>query len=280
MSGTARSAFVLLLCAPALVWSAELLAGTPPLILFAAIAPAVVLAALVIAAQRSSGRSAPTLAFAFAWGAVVAAWISTTGNELARSWIDARSNGDDRVLTAVFVAPLLEEAAKALGLVVLLLLRERPLRDARDGIVFGALVGIGFVLTENLLYLGIAMLQGGETGLVQALYLRGVLGAAMHAVLTASAGAGIGWAAAHGRRAVAAAGFAAALAQHVLWNGFGAAAVARALCGAGPVCLDAPTTLAVYGEATIITLGCLAPGMAALFATWRRSSPPHSDESA
>jgi RsiW-degrading membrane proteinase PrsW (M82 family) len=276
MRPTARSAIALLLCAPAFVWSAELLAGTPPLILMAAMAPAALVAAVAIFAQRGRGRPAWSLAFAFAWGAVVAAWISTTGNELARSWIDARSHGDDRVLTALVVAPLLEEGAKALGLLLLTGLTGWRLRDARDGIVLGALVGIGFVLTENLLYLGVAMLQGGEAGLVRALYLRGILGAATHGVFTACAGAGIGWAAAGGGGIrIALAGFLAAHVQHVVWNGLGAALVADVLCGAQPVCLEAPTTLAVYGQSTAITLAFIAPGLAALVAAWRR--PPASE---
>jgi RsiW-degrading membrane proteinase PrsW (M82 family) len=272
MGRTARSAIALVLCAPALVWSAELFAGTPTLILLAAIAPAAFLAAVVITAQRGAGRSAWALAFAFAWGAIVAAWISTTGNELARAWIDARSAGNDRVLTALVVAPLLEEAAKALGLAALLLFPGRPLRDARDGIVFGALVGIGFVLTENLLYLGVAMLQGGEDGLVRALYLRGILGAAAHGVFTACAGAGIGWAAARAPVILpAVAGLVAAHAQHVAWNAFGASAVAGVLCGGGPECLAAPSALAVYGQSTAITTTFLAPGLVALLIAWRRS---------
>lgn len=272
MRPIARSAIALLLCAPAFVWSAEILSGTPPLILLSAIAPAALLAAAVIGAQRGGDRPGWALAFAFAWGAVVAAWISTSGNELARSWINARSSGDDRLITALVIAPLLEEGAKALGLLLLTGLARWRLRDARDGIVLGALVGIGFVLTENLLYLGVAMLQGGEAGLVRALYLRGILGAATHAVFTACAGAGIGWAAAQaGAVRFAVLGFVAAHAQHVAWNGLGAPLVAAVLCGAQPVCLEAPTALAVYGQSTAIAAAFLAPGLAALFMAWRRS---------
>jgi protease PrsW len=276
MRNSARSTIVLLLCAPAFVWTADLVAGTPPLILLAALAPAALLAALVVAVQRGGGRSAAALAYAFAWGAIVAAWVSTTGNGLARSWIDASSTGDDRALTAIAVAPLLEEAAKALGLVLLLRFGRDSLRNSRDGIVYGALVGIGFVLTENFLYLGIAMLQGGEAGIVRALYLRGILGAATHAVFTACAGAGFGWWAAAGaqRRFAPLLGFVAAHVQHVAWNALGAPAIASALCGAaGSTCRDVPAALAVFGESTAIAAAFLTPGMMGLLAAWRYSPP-------
>ncbi len=273
MRDTARSSIALLLCAPAFVWTAQLLAGTPPLILLAAVAPAAVLVALLVAAQRGSGRPALTLALALAWGASVAAWASTTGNELARPWIDSVTSGDDRTLTALVVAPFLEEAAKALGVMLIFRFARGGARDARDGIVYGALVGIGFVLTENLLYLGIAMLQGGEAGLVRALFLRGFLGAATHAVFTACAGAGIGWWWATGdRRFAPLLGFFAAHVQHVVWNAAAAPAIASALCGAsGSGCRAVPTALAVFGESTAITFVFLAPGMVLLVWAWRWS---------
>jgi protease PrsW len=272
-----RGALVLLLSMPAVVWTAELLAGTPLWIVVGSATPAALLAAAILFAQRGSGRSAASLAFATAWGATVAAWLSTMGNERSRSWIDAASAGDDRFWTAVVAAPLIEEAAKAAGLLLLVAFLARGLRDARDGIVLGALVGIGFVLTENFLYLGIAMLQGGEAGLLRALFLRGVLGAAMHAVFTATAGAGLGWRAESRARGVAvswrapALGFLAAHLQHVAWNALAAPSIERVLCGAeSTICRDAPTPLALFGTSTAITLAFLAPGIAALILVGRR----------
>lgn len=269
-----RHAIGLLFCAPALVWSVQLLAGTPALILVAATLPAAFLAALVAIVQRGDGRSRAALAFAFAWGATFAAWASTTGNEMARSWIDVWSNGDDRLLTAVVVAPLLEEAAKALGLVLLIRYGREALRDARDGIVCGALVGIGFVLTENFLYLGLAMLSGGEGELVRSLYLRGILGAATHAVFTACAGAGIGWSAGRisGVRTAPLVGLLVAHVQHVAWNALGAPAVASTLCDAqAGVCRAQPDAFSLFVESTAIALVFLAPGAVLLVAAWRHA---------
>jgi RsiW-degrading membrane proteinase PrsW (M82 family) len=277
----ARLAVGVLLSLPAVVWSADLLAGTPPLILAAALGPAALLTIAILLAQRPTAARPLALVASLAWGGLIAAWLSTTGNSLSRPVLDALSTADDRVLTALLVAPLLEEAAKFLGLLLISRFIRGAVRDARDGIVCGALIGIGFVFTENLLYLGLSMLQGGEPALVRALYLRGVIGAATHAVFTACAGATLGWFASdarsgRGRRwLVPLAGFAFAHLQHLVWNALAAPAIATALCGAeSGACASVPSAIAVFGEATVISACFLAPGIAFLIFVRRRSSVP------
>ncbi|MFN2425456.1 MAG: PrsW family intramembrane metalloprotease [Candidatus Binatia bacterium] len=274
-----RQFLALLLSMPAMVWTADLLAGTPPLIIAAAVIPAILLATAILLAQRGGGRGLGPLLFSLGWGALGAAWLSSSGNEMARPWIDGLAGTDGRGVTAVMVAPALEEAAKALGLVLILLFGRAALRDERDGIVYGALIGTGFVCTENLLYLGISMLLGGEDGLTRALYLRGAIGGATHVVFTACAGAVLGWSLrSAGRRApgrAALTGFLVAAAQHVAWNALAAPMMGAALCGAksGEACLAVPTNAAVFGEATGIALVFLAPGIALLCVAWRASRP-------
>jgi RsiW-degrading membrane proteinase PrsW (M82 family) len=273
----ARLTAGVLLCLPAVAWSADLLAGTPPLILAASLGPAALLTVAILIAQRRTAVRPLALAASLAWGALMAAWLSTTGNALSRPVLDAITSGDDRILTALLVAPLLEEAAKFLGLVLLARFVGGAIRQARDGIVCGALVGIGFVFTENLLYLGLSMLQGGEPALLRALYLRGVIGAATHAVFTASAGAALGWFVSGersrvGRRwLVPLLGFLFAHVQHLAWNAMAASAIANALCAAeNGACLSVPTAFAVFGEATGISSFFLAPGIAFLVFAWRQ----------
>lgn len=287
----ARAAFTILLSAPALVWTVDLLASTPVLILVAATAPAVALGGVILVAQRGSRRPRSAMALALLWGAIGAAFLSSTGNELARPWMTQFAGEESRTATAVFVAPALEEGAKALGLLLLLLLNPTAVRNARDGIVYGALIGVGFVWTENLLYLGVSMLQGGEDGLMRGLYLRGILGGITHTVFTACSGAAIGWWASRNRRESAAAvpsavqsgrgGKAAVLlvaalvltiAQHAVWNALGAPMIADALCGApsgGGTCTPVPTNSALFGSATWVAALFLAPGAALVTAAWR-----------
>ncbi len=269
--------FSLLLCIPALVWTVDLLADTPAMILAAATLPAMLLAAAIVFAQRGSPRPRLSLVLALAWGAIGAACLSSIGNDLARSWLDAFAGDSARTVTALLVAPALEESAKALGLVLFLLVRPAWLRNARDGIACGALIGVGFVWTENFLYLGVSMLQGGEEGLMRALYLRGILDGVAHAVFAATAGAAAGYAASMSfrdwtARVAPAAGLVLAALQHAAWNASAAPAIVATLCGAvapGGVCTGQPTNAALFGGATLVAVLFLAPGIALAAFVWR-----------
>jgi RsiW-degrading membrane proteinase PrsW (M82 family) len=254
--------------------------GTPLPIVLGAVAPATCYAAALYWAQRGAGRSALVLIGCLLWGAIVAPLLSTSLNDAARVWMEVVSRvGDARQLTATVVAPVVEEIVKACGLLVLLVFRPTALASVRDGVVCGALIGIGFVLTENLTYLGFAALQGGEAGLARSIYLRGVLAGTNHAIFTATIGAGIGWTrrtpSAGVRMTTLAAAVIAALAQHVAWNGVASPAIAHLLCGApapAAACLPAPTPIDLFGWVPMVILLFLGPGaIALLFLT---SRPP------
>ena len=257
-----------LLALPAAVWTIDLLLATPLLILAASSVPVVLVGSAIAAAQRGGGRSRASLACAALWGSAGAAFLATTGNELARAWL--RDAGGGRAVAAVAIAPVVEESTKALGLALLAVAAPRWLRNPRDGIVLGALAGVGFVWTENFLYLGVSMLQGGEEGLVRTMLVRGVLGGATHAVFTGCAGAVIGGQAA-GIVARTLAGLAIAAAQHAAWNGLAAPAIATALCGAtAGACVPEPPLPAIL-RAAILALLLLLPGIVFLAITWRRN---------
>jgi RsiW-degrading membrane proteinase PrsW (M82 family) len=261
------------------MWGARLVAGTPPLIAGAAAAPVALYAGIVVWCQRGEGRPGVLLLASLLWGAVGAASLSNTTNELARAWINVLAGTDDaRVLTSMLVAPIIEEAAKATGFFLLLLVQRDSIAGVRDGIVYGALVGIGFVLAESLLYLGFAVLEGGEASFVRSIYLRGVLAGGNHAVFTATVGAGIGWAraATSGRARTLGLGLAvaAALLQHLAWNAIAAGAIVRALCGAavaGGACLPAPAAVDLLVVVPLVTALFLGPGTTALLWLSRRS---------
>ncbi len=65
-------------------------------------------------------------------------------------------------------APIVEEGAKGLFLVGLLIFRRRELDGVVDGIVYAGLTAAGFAFTENILYLGRALLtmHSGEIRLI------------------------------------------------------------------------------------------------------------------
>ncbi|WP_205328455.1 PrsW family intramembrane metalloprotease [Glycomyces sp. YM15] len=119
-------------------------------------------------------------------GMLLGAWSRALGLEAAGDW------------AASLTAPLIEEAVKAAGVVLLACVSTRLVRSAADGFVYGALVGFGFQLMENFTYglNGIGLTGGvdpvGATG--QVLWVRILLtGIGSHWTMSAVAGAGIGY---------------------------------------------------------------------------------------
>jgi RsiW-degrading membrane proteinase PrsW (M82 family) len=171
------------------------------------------------------------LLFAFFWGATVAALVAAVVNTASAVAI-ARTGGESEGMaaTAVLVAPWVEEAAKGLGVLLVLWFRRAEFDGVVDGIVLAGLAGVGFAFTENILYFGEAFLAGGEElGLTGGFFaagvtfvLRGVLSPFAHPLFSAMFGIGLGLAARSPSRSTRwgapAAGFLVAVLLHATWN--------------------------------------------------------------
>ena len=137
------------------------------------------------------------------------------------------------------------------------------------GIVYGALVGIGFAFTENVVYLTFAVLQGGSAGLWRGASTSAPSSAAWnHAAFTATSGAALGWALGpgrpRGRWLVAAIGLALATLQHVVWNAVAASAIQGVLCGpelAGGPCRPIPTDTSLFVSVPALTAIFIGAGV-------------------
>ncbi len=137
------------------------------------------------------------LALAFAWGAIPAAILSIL-LEFAFDIPIAALGGETLVanLASVSVsAPLVEESAKGIALVGLVLLFRREFDDVLDGIVYGAMIGFGFAFTENLFgyFLLILSEEGIGSGLFNIL-MRTVIFGFNHAFWTGITGVAVGYA--------------------------------------------------------------------------------------
>src|SRR4051794_37076636 len=168
-----------------------------------ALAVGVVLAALpvgpVIASFLWLARYEPEpvrlLVLAFFWGAVVA-----TAAALVLQALDQYVLGTPDDWSAAIVAPLTEEGAKGLFILLLLWFRRRVIDGVLDGIVYAGLVGVGFAFTENILYLGAAYMGGdggspGGLGAATGLFVvRGVFSPFAHPLFTSFIGLGVGFA--------------------------------------------------------------------------------------
>ncbi len=85
----------------------------------------------------------------FVWGAVPALALAVVA-ELALDGTASTLLGPEAPATVV--APVIEETLKALVLIGLFIFARREFNGVLDGIIYGALVGFGFAMSENILY--------------------------------------------------------------------------------------------------------------------------------
>jgi RsiW-degrading membrane proteinase PrsW (M82 family) len=164
------------------------------------------------------------LATVFFWGALVAvfiAFIFNTGFSIVAT-VATHNQQIGENFGAVISAPIVEESAKAFILVVLFLWKKDEFDGVIDGIVYAGMVGLGFAMTENVLYYGRA-LQGGLGGLTLVFIIRGMAAPFSHPLFTSMTGIGLGWARQSNNGFIKVTmpvlGFMLAILMHATWNG-------------------------------------------------------------
>jgi RsiW-degrading membrane proteinase PrsW (M82 family) len=189
-----------------------------------ALLPVPLLVALVLLADRLEPEPPINLVFAFAWGAGIAALVAAVINTAGLLFITQPDLGKTtgQYISATFGAPVVEESLKGLVLIVLLWRRRQELDGPTDGIIYAAMVGLGFAMTENIGYYIDALVRpevGGVRLLGITFVLRGVLSPFAHPIFTSMTGIGVAYAATHrrGRWAIAV-GLLAAMFLHGMWN--------------------------------------------------------------
>ena len=170
------------------------------------------------------------------WGGLVATMLSLAGNGIVFGLLDENIR---LAFGPAISAPLVEESAKGLALVLAFALSHWANRrygwmefeGVTDGIVYGAAVGLGFALVEDIFYFFQFSDESVQRGLDVFLTRVDFFGATMlgHAVYTAAFGAGLGlatWSRTRtGRYGWPLVGLAIAILLHALWNGLGSLAL-------------------------------------------------------
>jgi len=169
----------------------------------------------------------PLLLFAFAWGAVVSIAVTMLIQPYF-SLVAGPASGLDYTTFAVTVqAPVVEEFAKSLGLLLLVLFAPKHFNGPVDGVVFAFTIAAGFAFTENILYFGRAIAESSDPGtdLAVVFFLRGVLSPFAHAIFTGTTGLVMGLAAGRGNTGLSVlaffAGLVPAMLLHSAWNSMG-----------------------------------------------------------
>jgi len=132
---------------------------------------------------------------AFVWGAVFATGyslvVNTTFGIAAGQVIQDAFIANQ--LTASVSAPFIEELTKGLAVMLIFFLFRHEFDNVLDGMLYGALVGLGFAWLENILYYVQAGDAGGIPDMLKLTYLRGVLnGVTSHVSYTGLTGMGFG----------------------------------------------------------------------------------------
>ena len=162
--------------------------------------------------------------FAFLFGAGVAVVLALAVDSLV--WSSSVLAGTSAALEtfagAVVQAPLVEEFGKGLAVWVLFWVGRHRLDGPIDGVVYAAWSAAGFAFSENILYFGAAIAQGGDV-FIETFIVRGLMSPFAHVMFTALIGYSLGRAAERGVRGLALGafmrGFIPAVLLHALWNG-------------------------------------------------------------
>lgn len=170
--------------------------------------------------DRLEAEPARIMWFAFLWGALVSTAGALVLNDLGMAFF-AGLHLDPVLTGAVLVAPLIEEALKCLGVLVIFLVARREFNGVIDGIVYAGLVAVGFAFIENIIYLGGAYNEAGTQGLAGLFVLRVLVSPFAHPMFTICFGIALGmittkrqWRHAY----LPVLGYCAAVFLHFLWN--------------------------------------------------------------
>ena len=180
---------------------------------------------VVVSIDRNEKEPWQMLLVGFLWGAAVSGSIAYLLNGIWHVYAGPALVERELIESVFSIAPLTEELTKGAILFLVYRYLSDEFDDALDGIVYGALVGIGFAMVENA---GYFMRHGPSTDIVSQMttfqfFLRVELkGLAGHATYTAMTGLGLGlsrsmkgrWS----RVGLPLLGLGVAMLAHALWN--------------------------------------------------------------
>ncbi|MFQ5399101.1 MAG: PrsW family intramembrane metalloprotease [Anaerolineae bacterium] len=158
----------------------------------AAVIPTMFYVSLIYWVDRYEKEPWWLLAAAFLWGAIpsiIIALLFNTLFSLPVYLLAGEVTGD--ALTASFIAPPVEESVKGMALLGILLLWRHEIDSPLDGIIYGAMVGMGFAMVENVAYFVTVFGEGGAEAWGINIFMRAIIFGLNHALFTSMTGLGI-----------------------------------------------------------------------------------------
>ncbi len=215
-------------------------------LLILAFIPMLIYAAMLWWLDRFEKEPLKLVLFAFFWGAVPAvilALIVETILDIPITVLATSSFAYD-FMGAAIAAPLTEEMAKGIAVLLLFLFIRREFDSPMDGLIYGGMAGLGFAAVENFFYFLSAYGEGGMRAALGLAFLRAILFGLNHAMFTGFTGLGLAMAAESrfwlARIFYPIVGFVIAVSAHAFHNG------SATLSGYGES--DAPIILAILAD--------------------------------
>jgi RsiW-degrading membrane proteinase PrsW (M82 family) len=161
------------------------------LLVFLSFLPPLVYTIWIRNTERCHRQQWFSILLCFLWGATIAVFAALFLEIILQIPLTYSSTlgGMTSFLVVIVIAPVVEEFTKPLAL------RLRSVRnnisEMEDGLIYGAVAGLGFSATENLLY-GHSFLSEGFLSFLLLMAMRSIGGCLLHASATSLTGYGIG----------------------------------------------------------------------------------------
>lgn len=128
----------------------------------------------------------------FGWGALPSVLLALLASEIFRApavWLGGPDTAN--TVMAVLVAPPIEETVKAIALIAIFVWLRHEVDGLLDGIIYGAMVGMGFAMVENFFYFLAVFYENGSQAWGSTVFLRAVIFGLNHALFTSATGLGL-----------------------------------------------------------------------------------------
>lgn len=163
-----------------------------PLSIIAATVPTLLYVGIIYWVDRYEKEPWWLLVAAFLWGAVPGIFIALFFNRLLSTPLLALLGSDLGLATAPWlIGPPVEESIKGIALLAIFIFWRSEIDSPLDGIIYGAMVGMGFAMVENVFYFVDTFNQGGAEAWGLNIVLRAVVFGLNHALFSSVAGLGI-----------------------------------------------------------------------------------------
>lgn len=160
--------------------------------IIAATIPVLIYIGIIYWVDRYEKEPGWLLAATFLWGAIPSIIIAYVVNSvLGIPFYYLVSEATADAMVASLIAPIVEETIKGAAVLGIFLLWKDEIDSPLDGIIYGAMVGLGFALVENVFYYVGQYQAGGLEAWGWNVFFRGLVFGLNHALYTSITGLGI-----------------------------------------------------------------------------------------